>query len=65
MLQSNDPLHVTQTVYGLIAGVKYQLHIGSERFEEKVANAKGALSFSLDLKGGQKMHLKLVVEELK
>ena len=64
-LQSNNPLHVTQTVYGLDAGVQYRMHCGSERFEEIVANAKGALSFSLDLKGGQKMHLKLVAEELK
>jgi hypothetical protein len=64
-LQSIDPLHVTQTVYGLDARVKYRLHIGSERFEEKVANTKGALTFSMDLKGGQKMHLKLVAEELK
>ena len=64
-LQSDDPLHVSQTVYGLVAGVKYRMHIGSERFEAKVANAKGALSFSLDLKGGQKMYLKLVAEVLK
>ncbi|HSO86517.1 MAG TPA: hypothetical protein VLQ91_08215 [Draconibacterium sp.] len=52
-LQSQKTLHVKQTVYGLIAGAKYQLLVGSQPVEEKKADSDGTLSFSLNLKSGQ------------
>ena len=59
-VQSEKPLIVVQTVYGLDAGVKYCLHVGSEVLEERVADAKGSLSFSLNLTTGQEKHITLV-----
>ena len=53
-VQSEEPLSVTQTVYGLKSGEKYHLLLESKVIGEKVANAKGSLSFILNLTDGQK-----------
>lgn len=58
-LQSEEALRVTQTIYGLDAGVKYRLHLGSDIMEEKAANLKGELSFLMNLMGSEKKYLKL------
>lgn len=63
-LHSNNPVRVKHTVLGLESGMKHRIYIGPDRFEEKVANAQGALSFSVELKDGQKLYLKLVAMEL-
>ncbi len=59
-LQSEKPLILTQIVYGLASGVKYCLHVGSEVLEEKVADAKGSVSFPLNLAPGLEKHIRLV-----
>ncbi len=59
-LQSEKPLNVTQTVFGLKAGVKYHLLIDSRLISEKVANAEGSFSFSLNLADGYKKHFKVM-----
>ena len=51
---------MTQTVYGLESGMKYCLRVGSEVLEEKVADVKGNVSFSLNLTTGQEKHFTLV-----
>jgi hypothetical protein len=43
-------------------GVKYCLYIGSESFDEKVADTKGRVSFSLNLATGEEKHFILVAE---
>lgn len=59
-LQSEKPLNVTQTVYGLEVGKKYSLLLESEVIGEKVADAKGSLSFSLKLTDGHKKHITMM-----
>ncbi|NOX66227.1 MAG: hypothetical protein GXO85_10675, partial [Chlorobi bacterium] len=56
-LQSEKPLNVAQTVYGLEVGKKYNLLSDSKVIGEKVADANGSLSFSLKLTDGHKKHI--------
>jgi len=59
-VQSEIPLILTQTVYDLKPGVKYCLYVGSDVLEEKVADAKGNVSFILNLTPGLENHIRLV-----
>ena len=59
-LQSDKPLNVTQTVYGLKSGVKYHLLFESKVIREKVADAKGSLSFSVNLTNRDKKQVTVI-----
>ena len=59
-VQSEKPLTMTQTVYGLEAGKTYRLQVGSEFFDNKVADTKGRISFPINLKTDLKKNIKIV-----
>ena len=61
---SANSLSLTQTVYGLEAGVKYRVSSDTKVLEEKVAEANGSLSFSMNLTGGQKEQVTVVKVDL-
>jgi hypothetical protein len=63
-LQCANQLSLTQTIYGLDAGVKYRVSSDTEVLDENVAEANGSLSFSLNLTGGQKKSITLVNVDL-
>ena len=56
-VQSEKPISLTQTVYGLEAGVKYHVLQESKVIGEEVANANGSFSFSMNLTDGIKKHI--------
>ena len=59
-LQSEKHLNVTQTVYGLKSDEKYHLVFESKVIGEKVADAKGSLSFSVNLTNRDKKQVTVI-----
>lgn len=59
-LQSEEPLRVIQTVYGLEPGMEYQLLLESKVIGEKVVDAKGSLSFSVNLTDRDKKQVTII-----
>jgi hypothetical protein len=64
-VESKNANRVSQTISGLIGGLKYQLKSGSEVIKEKVANQEGQIIFSLNLSAGQTKELSLLAIDIK